>query len=65
MKRYRSQTLATNKYNAKTYDSIIVRVKKGIRGEYKLAANLRGLSLAKLITTAVEEFLNNHPVGNN
>lgn len=64
MKRYKSQTLATNKYNAKAYDSIIVRVKKGIRDEYKQAAKLRGLSLARLVTSAVDEFLKNHPPKN-
>ena len=65
MKRYKSQTLATDKYNAKTYDSIIFRVKKGKRDEYKKAAELRGLSLAGMIKSAVDEFLNNHPVNNN
>ncbi|MBQ7476806.1 MAG: hypothetical protein IJT06_05365 [Selenomonadaceae bacterium] len=55
-----SKIAATNRYNDKTYDRLAIRIKKGLREKYKQAAKTHGLSLAKLVTTAIDEFLENH-----
>ena len=60
MLKVNSHTAAKNKYNYKTYDQIIIRVKKGLRDEYKQVAESCGLSLTKLITTAIDEYAENH-----
>ena len=58
-----SQKMAQIRYNAKTYDQVLVRVKKGKRDEYKEEAELRGLGLMELFRVAVEEYIANHKVG--
>lgn len=49
-----------DEYNKNTYDNLHLRVKKGIRDEYKQAANRLGLSLAALVTSAVDEYIERH-----
>ena len=56
----KAQKLAQQKYNQKTYDQIIIRVKKGLRDEYKLAADMRGLGLMEMIRLAIAEYIQNH-----
>ena len=50
----KSATKAKNKYNAKAYDRISVSVKKGIKDEWKSAAEKQGLSLNAFIENAVQ-----------
>lgn len=57
-----SKRRANEKYTARNYEQIAFRVRKGIRAEWKCAAEKRGLSLAGLIVTAVTEYLQAHPV---
>lgn len=52
-----ARTRANNKYNKKTYDVLAIRLKKGIRDEWKKAAEERNLSLAQMITNAVNAYL--------
>jgi len=47
----------------KTYDRIAIRVKKGIRDEWKAAAADLGLSLAGLVVAGVEEYIEGHKKG--
>ena len=47
-------------YKDKFYDRMAIWVKKGIRDEYKQAAARMGVSLASLVQTAVEEYIENH-----
>lgn len=56
----KAQKLAQQKYNQKAYDQIIVRVKKGIRDEYKSAAEARGLGFMEMIRRAIDEYIQNH-----
>ena len=55
-----SRIAAINRYNDKTYDRLAIRVKKGLREKYKQAAADQGISLAKLVTVAIDEYLENH-----
>lgn len=57
-----SKRRANDKFLAKNYEQIAFRVRKGIRAEWKCAAEKRGLSLAGLIVTAVTDYLQAHPV---
>lgn len=47
-------------YKAANYDSILVRVRKGKREEYKQVADNCGLGLMELFRRGVEEFIANH-----
>lgn len=53
----KSQTVASAKYNLKTYEDIKIRVKKGERERYKAEAHRLGLSLNQLFLKAVEQYL--------
>lgn len=57
-----ARTRANRKYNERVYDQLKIQVKKGVRDSWKNAASVRGLSLAALIVSAVEEYLTAHPV---
>ena len=48
-----AELAARARYNAKAYDAITIRFKKGGLDEVKKAANLAGESLNKYITDAV------------
>lgn len=56
----KSQRLATARYREKTYERIVIDVRKGKKDRYKEEAAKRGLSLAMLIQKGVEEFIENH-----
>lgn len=60
MPRSKAQRLAQNKYDQKTYDQILIRVKKGRREEYKQAAALRGVGFMEMIRLAIDEYIANH-----
>ena len=49
-----------DEYNKTAYDNLHLRVKKGIKDEYKQAADDLGLSLAGLVTAAVDEYIQRH-----
>lgn len=49
-----------DQYNKNTYDNLHLRVKKGVKDEYKRAADRLGISLAALVTSAVDEYIENH-----
>ncbi|MDO4945394.1 MAG: antitoxin [Ruminococcus sp.] len=53
-----SQTQASAKYNAKTYEEIKLRVKKGQKNEIKTYAKLQGLSLNGYINKLIAEDMN-------
>ena len=52
-----AQTKASAKYNAKAYEEIKLRVKKGEKEYYKQTAEKLGLSVNQLFLKAVEEYL--------
>lgn len=54
----KTSTASKAKYNAKAYDEIKVRVRKGEKDEIKVFAASRGLSLNEFITTAILEAMN-------
>ena len=54
----KTSTASKAKYNAKAYDEIKVRVRKGENDEIKAFAASRGLSLNEFITTAILEAMN-------
>lgn len=51
------QTIASAKYNAKTYEDMKIRVKKGERDRYKSLAARLGLSVNQLFVQAVEQYI--------
>lgn len=53
---------ANDRYNKKVYESVALRVRRGTRERWRSSASARGLSLATLIVSAVEEYLTAHPV---
>lgn len=55
-----SKRRANERYTAKNYEQIAFRVRKGVRADWKCAAEKLGLSLAGLIVTAVTEYLQAH-----
>lgn len=56
----KAQARSTLKYRRKTYDPLTIQLKKGKRDYYKKAASERGISLAEMFRTAVEEYIQNH-----
>lgn len=46
---------ATARYNAKSYDSIMLRVKKGKKEEIQAHADARGESINSFINRAIDE----------
>lgn len=55
-----ARTVANNKYNKKTYDQIIIRVKKGIRADFNAACKLEGVSAADYLTRCIMELIRKH-----
>ena len=53
---------ANRRYREKAYDRVSIDVKKGTRDEWKQAAAVRGMSLAGILQSGVEEYIANHPV---
>lgn len=51
----KSQTRASNKYNAKAYDRLAIQVKKGRKAEIQAAAEKQGESLNAYVVNAVEQ----------
>ncbi len=51
------QTIASAKYNAKTYEEIKIRVKIGEKDRYKSLAAQLGLSVNHLFVQAVERYI--------
>lgn len=51
---------AIMRYRDKTYERIVLDVKKGTKDFYKSEAAKRNLSLAMLIQKGVEEYIKNH-----
>ena len=47
-------------YNKIAYDNLHVRVKKGMKDEYKAAADSLGMSLAGLVVAALDEYIQQH-----
>lgn len=50
-----AQNKATQKYIQKAYDTITIRVSKGMRDTYKAHADRRGVSLNKLVTDLLDK----------
>lgn len=48
---------AVNRYNAKTYDMISVRVRKDLAQRFRAKTAEEGISQASVITDAIREFL--------
>ena len=44
------------------FDRFEINVKKGMKEEYKKAAQDRGLGLAELVKRGIDEYIINHPV---
>lgn len=55
-----SRNQAIMRYRDKTYERIVLDVKKGKKDFYKEEAEKRNLSLAMLIQKGVEEYIKNH-----
>lgn len=60
MKMTKRQTIASAKYNAKTYEEIKLRVKIGEKARYKGLAARVGLSVNQLFIQAVESYIAEH-----
>lgn len=60
MPKTNAQKLASRKYRANNYETISFEVRKGIRDEYKAAAEKSDLSLAGFFKAAAEEFIERH-----
>lgn len=58
----KAQKRAQEKYNAKTYEQILFRVKKGKKEEYKQAAEMRGIGFHEMLRRGADEYIINHPV---
>lgn len=54
------QTIASAKYNAKTYEEVKIRVKIGEKSRYKALASRLGLSVNQLFIQAVEGYIEEH-----
>ena len=54
----KTSTASKNKYNAKAYDEIKFRVKKGVKPLLKELAESQDMSLNEFILTAVEKAAN-------
>lgn len=59
----KAQKAATAKYEAKTYDKVLVRLPRGKKGEIESAAKTEGKSVNGFISEAIDEKLQR--VGNN
>lgn len=57
MKVTKRQTIASAKYNAKTYEEIKLRVKIGEKERYKGLAARLGVSVNQLFVQAVEKYI--------
>ena len=55
-----ARTVANNKYNKKTYDQVIIRVKKGVRADFNAACKLEGVSAADYLTRCIMELIRKH-----
>lgn len=55
----KAQQKATDKYNAKNYDRICIRAKKGAADRWKSAAEAESKSLTQFITDCINEHLAN------
>lgn len=53
----KAQQRATNKYNQKCYDQIVIRVPKGKKELYVNAVKAKGKSMAGFICEKLEELL--------
>ena len=58
-----AKILAQMRYNAKTYDRMTLEVKKGMKDFYKQQAKSRGIGLMELFRRGADEYIANHPVG--
>jgi hypothetical protein len=47
-------------YNKNAYDNLHIRVKKGMKDEYKAAADSMSMSLAGLVVAALDEYIQQH-----
>jgi hypothetical protein len=47
-------------YNKTAYDNLHIRVKKGMKDEYKAAADSMSMSLAGLVVAALDEYIQQH-----
>lgn len=54
------QTIASAKYNAKTYEEVKIRVKIGEKSRYKALAARLGVSVNQLFIQAVEQYISDH-----
>ena len=60
-----SRIAANRRYREKHLDRIEFTVSKGKKEEYKRAAEVRGIGLMELARRGIEEYIENHPVGEN
>ena len=60
MAKSQAQKLAQKKYR-ESVEQIAIEVKKGVRGEWRQAAESRGMSLTGMIKNGVDEYIQNHP----
>ena len=54
----KTSSAVKNRYNAKVYDSIIVRVPKEMAQKFKAKCASDGIPQAQIFKKAIEEFLN-------
>lgn len=54
------QTIASAKYNSKTYEDMKIRVKIGERDRYKALAAHLGMSVNQLFIQSVEQYISDH-----
>lgn len=59
MAQSKAHQLASERYNAKAYERLTIRVKKGQKEYYEKVAAARGVSLNKLVNDLLEEAARN------
>ena len=57
-----AQRKATKKYHSERIDTIAFHVQKGKKDILKKEASSRNMSLNVMIDTAIDEFIENHPI---
>lgn len=54
---YANKLYYIQEYNKTAYDNLHVRIKRGMRDQYKDAADRLGMSLAGLVTAAIDDYI--------
>ena len=51
-----------NAYNREKYDRLQLNLPKGSKEKYRKEAEMRGMSLTRIIEEGIKEYMENHPL---